>query len=321
MFQINSTKYNSPFCSTNIFCINEGENNLTTESLLDKNVDFLTKRNELVNLFLSTYTIDNVPNNDNFGADWMLTQILLNGYICVTDKTSIGFCASPLYNVKKNAFDNICSGRPTVCDYQYGDIEPIKLLSDKNTLSIEDFELVYMNKTRTGYLNDINQRASDYARLRRLIKNNVNFKSLMAIFQGTDNLALAFDELIDIISNQDGVAKIDVAKGGRVEDWLKITTNNVEWVCDKAIELNTAQDSEFLAKIGINHIAYEKHERLITTEVETHNQLIDVVRNSIVETLNNGLEKVNKKFGYDMKARFVLNDTEKQTPQTLNNNI
>lgn len=279
-------------------------------SYIDKINYYLIKEKELWNIVLSTYTIDNVPEilQKRGGETFILKSLFGYGCCIFTDNTNLGFISSPPANVMYNAFDDIARTQLQVCNFKANNSvsELITLSGDKSYLEMGEFVPVFVNKTHTGYFADIQHRSNSYCEIEQLLHNNLIVKSLMLILEGKDNQAMAFDELIDIISNQYGIAKVDIASGARSEDFLKVITNEIEVVFAQCVELNKNKDSEFLAKVGINHIPYEKKERLTNDEIATNNQLIDVVRDGIINTVNDGLKAVNEKYGANMSMRLSI---------------
>lgn len=285
-------------------------NNGELTAFINKINYYLIKEKELWNIILSTYTIDNIPEllKNRGGERFILKSLFSYGCCIFTDNTNVGLVSSPPIDIIYNVFNDIARTRLSICDFNASDNvdDLIKLSGDKSYLEIGEFVPVYVNKTHTGYIEDIQHRANSYCEIEQLLNNNLIVKSLMLILEGKDNQAMAFDELIDIIYNQYGIAKVDVASGARSEDFLKVITNQVEILFSQCVELNKNKDSEFFAKIGINHIPYEKKERLTNDEIATNNQLIDVVRDGIINTVNDGLKAVNEKYGTNMSMRLTI---------------
>lgn len=278
-------------------------------SYIDKINYYLIKEKELWNIVLSTYTIDNVPEDlkRRGGETFILKSLFGYGCCIFTNNTNIGFVSSPPANVMYNAFDDMARTQLQICNFKANNVDDIiRLDGDKSYLEMGEFVPVFVNKTHTGYFADIQHRSNSYCEIEQLLHNNLIVKSLMLILEGKDNQAMAFDELIDIINNQYGIAKVDIASGARSEDFLKVITNQIEVVFSQCVELNKNKDSEFLAKVGINHIPYEKKERLTNDEIATNNQLIDVVRDGIINTVNDGLKAVNEKYGTNMSMRLSI---------------
>lgn len=299
--------FNAPLASR--LSMSDLTNNDEITAYVNKINYYLIKEKELWNIILATYTIDNIPKQlKQFGGERFILKSLFGYGCCIfTDNTNIGFVASPPKSPMYNVFDDIARTGLEICNFNTNIVDDIiKINGNKSYLDKDEFVPVYVNKIQSGYFIDIQHRANTYAKIEQLLDNNIVVKSLMLILEGKENQAMAFDELIDIIHNQNGIAKIDVASGLRSDEFLKVIVNEIETIFDKCVELNKNKDSEFLAKIGINHIPYEKKERLTNDEIATNNQLIDVVRDGIINTVNEGLERVNEKYGTNMKMRLTV---------------
>lgn len=92
------------------------------------------------------------------------------------------------------------------------------------------------------------------------------------------------------------------------------------YVADKMQELKRIVVGEFLTKIGINNVAYEKRERLITSEVDNNEEEIECNIEYIKRNLEESNKLVRDVFGLEYSIKIkegVKNEEQEQVQQDL----
>ncbi len=96
-------------------------------------------------------------------------------------------------------------------------------------------------------------------------------------------------------------------------------STNAPYVVDKIMEYKKQIWNEALTFLGINSLADEKKERLITDEANSNNELINMNLQSFLLTREEACRQINEKFGLNVsvKVRSDLHNVIKET-QSIN---
>lgn len=157
-------------------------------------------------------------------------------------------------------------------------------------------------------------RKSVYEMIDQLIKDIVDIDMTIdtALFSSKLPLIIGVD-----ITDQDAVDNImrKLAKNEPViltklkdVNSLKGITNNSNYIIDKLQAQKQVKEGEILTYFGFDNVNFEKRERLLVSEVESNNDIIEEHKNLFIDSINSGLEVVNKVLGYNLRA--VLNIAE-----------
>lgn len=276
------------------FFFSDITNNKELYSALIKNSYYCKKINDLTNIALSSFQIENVP--DSLSEKYMKKLLINNGSFAITNKSSVGLISQPYEVLTKNQNDEASQIR-LMCNSEF---------TTTDVLTVQDFVIVQFNDTNQDLKSTIENTALYLTLANQCIFNNIVGKSLQYILQGTSEQRESFEHILDDIFNTLGFIGVDLAKGD--SNFLKAQTNELEYIGDKMIEIKKHYNDEFLTTLGISHIDYEKKERLIVDEVKTADSLLDLIRSSYINSINDGLSKANAKFNTNMFAVFTLNE-------------
>ena len=103
--------------------------------------------------------------------------------------------------------------------------------------------------------------------------------------------------------NYDGNAPVIYGdKNLDVTDFEVLQTNS-PYVADKLQEYKRNVWSEALSFLGVNNVADEKAERLITDEVNANNEMIDLSAQTMLLTRQQAAKKLNENYGFNVEVK------------------
>ena len=85
---------------------------------------------------------------------------------------------------------------------------------------------------------------------------------------------------------------------------IEVLKTDAPFVADKIMDYKKNLWSEAMSFLGINNVADEKNERLITDEVNANNQMIQVSAQTMLLTRKEACAAFNKKFGFDIDVHL-----------------
>lgn len=116
------------------------------------------------------------------------------------------------------------------------------------------------------------------------------------------NIAESFKKMFDRVSSGEPAVVIDKAlfkEDGSVS-WEPFTQNiGQNYIADRVISDLRKLEAEFDTKIGIPNANTDKRERLITSEVEANNTETEILVDSWLENLQQGIDQTKDLFGLD----------------------
>ena len=114
------------------------------------------------------------------------------------------------------------------------------------------------------------------------------------------NIAESFKKMFDRVSSGEPAVVIDKAlfkEDGSVS-WEPFTQNiGQNYIADRVISDLRKLEAEFDTKIGIPNANTDKRERLITSEVEANNTETEILVDSWLENLQQGIDQTKELFG------------------------
>jgi len=93
---------------------------------------------------------------------------------------------------------------------------------------------------------------------------------------------------------------------------IKVLKTDAPYVADKLWELKNAKWAECLDMLGINNANTSKKERLITDEVNSNNQLLDLQADTMLMTRNYACEEIKEKFDLDITCKLREQEEQEQ---------
>lgn len=92
-----------------------------------------------------------------------------------------------------------------------------------------------------------------------------------------------------------------------VQDWQAIKnvleSGNGSYIIDKLYQYKTNLENELLTFLGINNVAIQKAERLITDEANSNNELINDSSDCFLDSLRDFCEEISTVLGYEIEVK------------------
>lgn len=266
-------------------------------------------REMLFKIIKSCYEVE-APNEWNTAMrEYLLNRLIHTGYFIVSDS-----CCGilPLWgSLREHNFINF----PTMYKIALPNLPEIDGTLDK------DGVLVYQEWCYEGYFYDYNRLvdifATRFASADCAIDVNV-FNSKLAYLAEAENKAQAgtIKKLYDEIS--EGNPLVVVKNDTIGAEGLKMFFNNLKnnYIANDLLDTKRTIMNEFLTCLGINNSNTDKKERLITSEVDSNNEELEVNTEIWNENLKRQSDKVKEVLGIDFSIRFKFGDrTEKAEQQ------
>lgn len=283
-----------------------GENNLDLLSYIERTKAYIEEYKYNLSLAVSKFKLNGAKEN-KIDEPFFFSVLIEIGSIC-------GFFPERLKTVVTQPY---CATRwnyyvhPTevnLIPYYANGVTLEELGLASRTLKQDDFEIIYLNKTKIGFRESLAYEARLCSMLDMCFLNNVYAKSLNLILQGSSDELNDVKQLLNKILNQNGIIGFDTGSRPDALELLKSVDLNIEWLGDKIAESKKQLRAELHERLGITHAPYEKRERLINAEIETQNEATDLLSQSTLDTINEGLDKLNNKFSLEVPLSVSLTD-------------
>lgn len=299
---IHTGSFANPFTASPLTGFPVGENNFDLYSYIEKTKAYIEEYKYNLSLAMSKYKLIGAKEN-NVDESFFFAVLVELGSICGFNpaKTSESIIFQPYVGTSWNYY-----AQPTtvnIIPYYENGVTLEKLGLMQRELKSDDFEIVYLNKTRIGFAESLAYEARLCSMLDMCFHNNVLAKSLALLLQGNNDDLSDIKTFLNKILNQNGIIALDVQNRPEANELVKGVELNIEWLGDKITEAKKALRAELHERLGITHAPYEKKERLIEKEIQTQNEAADLMNQSTLQTINDCLEKCNEKFELETPLR------------------
>jgi hypothetical protein len=148
--------------------------------------------------------------------------------------------------------------------------------------------------------------AERLANAERIIDVNINAQKTPVLLKCPENLRLTLKNLYMQYDGNEpfifGDKELDI-------DTLAVLKTDAPYVADKIAEYKRNLWSDALTFLGLNNVATEKGERLITDEVNANNEMVSLSAETMLLTRKKACEDFNEKFNMniDVKLRTFNN--------------
>ena len=172
----------------------------------------------------------------------------------------------------------------------------------------KDCELIKLQPDYSGVMDIVSLYADMLAVSAETMGTNlINSKLSYVYFAKNKADAESFKKAFDQISG--GAAMTIVDKDMQSEDgrkeWSFFTQNiGQNYIVDKILDNMKTIEDQFNTKVGIPNANTQKRERLISSEVEANDVDTKALVNIWLDTLNNDIIKVNKRFNLNISASY-----------------
>lgn len=109
--------------------------------------------------------------------------------------------------------------------------------------------------------------------------------------------------LKNIYMNYDGNAPVIFGDKNLDTTGFEVLQTNAPYVTDKLQEYKRNVWSEALSFLGVNNVADEKAERLVTDEVNANNEMIDLSAETMLLTRQQAAKELNETYGFNVTVK------------------
>lgn len=174
----------------------------------------------------------------------------------------------------------------------------------------EECEIIRLTPDYGGIYDLISYYADLLAVTAETMGVNILNSKLSYVFAGANkNSAESFKKLFDKVASGEPAAVIDkeLLNEDGTPTWMYFAQDlNKNYIAPDLLQSLRQIEQEFDTIIGIPNANTDKRERLITDEVNANNVETQSRIGLWVDTINEDLEKVNKMFGLDLKAKYAF---------------
>ena len=258
----------------------------------DNNFDLLEfemEYNKYLNIYLSLFKWNNLPNNINpiFIEQTLLTQ----GKGMFINDNELGFMFVPCIANSKVNYQN----------------EPIEYTANtfgyNKTFSKDDIVLIRNNPLENSsdiMLINYCIKLSECSNTARI---NLQAQKTPILIVCDDKDLLTMKNLYQKYNGNEPVIYGD--KNLNFEN-LKVLKTDAPYVIDKISDYKVILRNELLTNLGIDNSNIDKKERLITDEVNSNNKEIEINRNVMLKEREKACELINKKFNLNISVSLNL---------------
>lgn len=283
-------RYNSHFRPSTVHCRNTGL------------VSYFQRR--LMQKILATFPITGMP--ESWAHNYVAYTLFCLGKFCVFEVPEYGIIAQ----------ECTLSGRNLYYQPKYAIVANPALTKSYNLLIGQDCELVKMQPDYGGAIDIVNT----YADLMGLCLESagVNFvnSKLAFVFAAKDKtFAESFKKMYDRVASGEPAAFVDeklFGPDGRPKWDVFVQNLKQNYIATDILNDLASIEDQFNTVIGIPNANTQKRERLITDEVNANNAETSATAMLWLETIREGFEKVNKRYGLDLKIEYRFEEAARE---------
>ena len=256
------------------------------------NLTYIDYLNRLKLIATSLFSWKNLDENAGFGASRFLEQVLYeNGRACFVKDKEKGYLA-----LKVNPSDklNVYNLPEKVLAWSLG--------YNKEYL-FDDIIYIMNNELEIPTSNTINLFAYRLYETERTIDTNLIAQKTPVLIEGDTKTILTLKNVYMQYSGN--TPFIFGNKQFDISNKLNVLKTDAPYLIDKLEDHKHEIWNEALTFLGINNANTDKKERLITSEVESNDDLINYYLNCFYKTRKDACDRINKK--YDLNIEISLN--------------
>ena len=231
---------------------------------------------------------ENLPNNIN--EKWIENFLFTDGSCIFFKDDTVGFMVTKFTTAGRlNYYDEPTTVRAYATDY-------ISTTHENNV----DCVIIRNNDDSIPTFPTIQLYAHDLTNIKRTIDTNIIAQKIPYIILCSDKQKLSFKQLIR--QANDNEPYIYGEKSLDLND-IKIMKTDVPIVFDKLQTQKNNVFNECLTFLGINNANTDKKERLITNEVESNNESIQINSDVMLKARQEACKLINDMFGTNISVR------------------
>lgn len=152
----------------------------------------------------------------------------------------------------------------------------------------------------------------------RTMDVNVKTCKMPFIFACDDKDLLSFKQ---IFAKIDGNEPVIYADKGLNMDSLNVLKTGVSFMGNDLQDYKHTVENELLTFLGVNNVAVDKKERLITDEAESNDEMIRAFCDIQLESREKACEAINKKYGLNVSVKLRCGNVEKSVEKEDAENV
>lgn len=252
--------------------------------------------NKLSAVVKTLFKWDGLP--DTIKSEYIEMALYTNGQACFFNDSKYGFMA---LRCNSNRALNVYGYPVSYNAYGIGYQKTVPvnkgvwIRNNINLIPMRDIVLLYANKLTEIY------RTADI---------NVQAQKMPWILAGDEKTRFSLQTILNDINDNKGAFIVDKSldlKG------LQVLITQAPIVLAELMDYKSEILNDFLTELGINNAAVDKKERLLTDEVNSNNQFIDLCGSTWLSTRQQAAEEINEMFGLNVSVS--LNLTEGKEPE------
>lgn len=264
-------------------------------------------QNRLKSIVLNLFQWDGLP--DLIKEEYIEKALYNNGMALFFEDKNLGLMCLPCFNGRGvNVYEMPTAYRAVGFGYS-------------EEYSEEECVLIPNNKLRTAMYEVVDYYAYRLTETDRSADVNVKAVKTPYIISCTDKDVLTLKKVYEKI---DGNEPVIFADKSLDLETIKVIETKAEFIADVLSDYQKSILNDFLTFLGINTCGTEKKERLITSEANANNQLIENNVEIMLEARQRACEEINKKFGLDvsvkLRVEMEVNEDELDEPNTVSDN-
>lgn len=279
-----------------------------------KQLNNITYTNYYYRLMLiarSLFKWNNLPNGIN--EKWIERYLFSEGSCVFYKDPVIGFMVAKIGNTGAlNYYDEPTTIRPYATNYLYENNK-----NDNMLMNGEDCVIIRNNVDCIPTFPMIQLYSADLTNIKRTIDTNIEGQKMPIIIKCTDKQKLSLKQAIK--QKQDNEPVIYGDKNLNTED-INVLKTDTPIVFDKLQVQKTNVLNECLTFLGINNANTDKRERLVTNEVDSNNEMIQINSDVMLETREQACKEINKMFGLNISVER-RNDLKIDLNEDFNDDI
>ena len=241
----------------------------------------------------SLFEWKNLPNGIN--EKWIERYLFTDGSCAFYKDPTIGFMVAKIgYAGPLNYYDEPTTIRPYATNYLYENKKTDDLLENN-----VDCVIIRNNVDSIPTYPSIQLYSADLTNIKRTIDTNIEAQKTPVIVKCSDKQKMSFKQAIK--QKQDNEPVIFADKNLDTNDFSVLNTTS-PIVFDKLQVQKTNVLNECLTFLGINNANTDKRERLVTNEVESNNEMIQVNSDVMLEARKQACKEINEMFGLNISV-------------------
>ena len=257
------------------------------------NITFTNYYYRLMLIARSLFKWNNLPNGIN--EKWIERYLFSEGACVFYKDPTIGFMVAKIGNTGSlNYYDEPTTIRPYATNYLYENSK-----NDDNLMNGEDCVIIRNNADCIPTYPMIQLYSADLTNIKRTIDTNIEGQKMPIIVKCSDKQKLSLKQAIK--QKQDNEPVIYADKGLETNE-ISVLKTDTPIVFDKLQVQKTNILNECLTFLGINNANTDKRERLVTSEVESNNEMIQINSDVMLETRKQACKEINEMFGLNISV-------------------